>query len=130
MDTILKKIEQIIDLQMKGKFGLTDEESAKVTSIVSNYWNELISANNFGNQIQSKIQNIKDKSLSINKIDLTDELIKKAGISEEKAKLIKEFSLEHVKEQLKTEFLNEEGKLDWNKISTEAKDIFDKLRKK
>lgn len=33
MENILKKIEHIIDIQMKGKFGLTDEESVKVVNV-------------------------------------------------------------------------------------------------
>lgn len=128
MESILKKVEQVIDLQMKGKFGLTDEESAKVATVLKEYWKDLIPDNKIGNQIQSAIKNIKDKSTSMKKMDLVDELMKKAGISEEKAKMIKEFSMKDVAEQLKAEFLKEDGKPDWTKISAEAKELFAKLK--
>ena len=130
MENIIKKVEHIIDGQMKGKFGLSDEESVKVSEVVKDYWMELISENKISNQIQSVIQSLKDKSSSIQKVDLADELIKKAGISEEKAKLIKEFSLKDMTEQLKSEFLKEDGKLDWSKISSEAKELIGKLKNK
>lgn len=128
MESILKKVEQVIDLQMKGKFGLTDEESAKVATVLKEYWKDLIPDNKIGNQIQSAIKNIKDKSTSMKKMDLVDELMKKAGISEEKAKMVKEFSMKDVAEQLKAEFLKEDGKPDWTKISAEAKELFAKLK--
>lgn len=128
MESILKKVEQVIDLQMKGKFGLTDEESAKVATVLKEYWKDLIPENKIGNQIQSALKNIKDKSTSMKNMDLVEELMKKAGISEEKAKMIKEFSMKDVAEQLKAEFLNEDGKPDWTKISAEAKELFAKLK--
>jgi hypothetical protein len=130
MENIFKKVEQIIDIQMKGKFGLTDEESVKVVNVVKDYWKELIPENKLGNQIQSVLNSFKEKSTTIQNVDLADELIKKAGISEEKAKMIKEFSIKDMKEQLKSEFLNQDGKPDWNKISGEAKELFGKFRGK
>jgi hypothetical protein len=130
MESILKKIEQIIDIQMKGKFGLTDEESVKVANVVNEYWKELIFGNKFGNQIQTAFNTFKEKSATIQSVDLADELIKKAGISEEKAKMIKEFSVKDMKEQIKSEFLKEDGKPNWDKISGEAKELFGKIRGK
>lgn len=130
MESILKKIEHIIDIQMKGKFGLTDEESVKVASVINEYWKELIFDNKFGNQIQTAFNSFKEKSATIQGVDLAEELIKKAGISEEKAKMIKEFSVKDIKEQIKSEFLKEDGKPNWDKISGEAKELFGKIRGK
>ncbi len=146
-DTI-KNFEEEVKKHIKEKFGLTDQEANSTGIVLKDYFEEFLSGNglkeNFEtvkNWFSNNADHLKDRQLfdKITDLDLVEELKQRAGLSEETAQKIKDFSIAEVTNNLKNEFTNSEGKLDLPKIieklnlqslEESSKDLFNKLKNK
>lgn len=123
IEDILKNIEQSIKSQMAERFGLTDNQTAESTKIISEQIRltimDAFSKGNFQELAAGISANMENNPLfqKLNSTIMPD-LINKVGLSQEIAQKVKDFSLKAFVDGIKEEFMNNSGNVDISKILT------------
>lgn len=123
IEDILKNIEQSIKSQMAERFGLTDNQTAESTKIISEQIRltimDAFSKGNFQELAAGISANMENNPLfqKLNSTIMPD-LINKVGLSQEIAQKVKDFSLKAFVDGIKEEFMNNSGNVEISKILT------------
>ena len=125
---VFDKIQESLQQQIQERFGLSSDQTSQSTNILFEnfrkfFSDDVMSGNmeNLKNLMTTGIQNLKD-SPAFQKVqqNVMNDLVNKVGLSEEKAQKIKDFQVSELIATIQTEYFDEAGKPDLNKIMSKV----------
>lgn len=144
LQEIYNDIQAKMQQQIQEKFGLSVDQTTQSTAVLlenfKKFFSEDLMAGGMSGLrelMSNGLNDIKTNPVLANlRENLANDLVNKVGLSAEIAQKVQDFSLTEVFDRFKTEFMDENGKLDFNKmlslvsvdgIKEKATELLDKM---
>lgn len=144
LQEIYNDIQAKMQQQIQEKFGLSVDQTTQSTAVLLENFKKFFSEdlmaggmNGLRELMSNGLNDIKTNPVLANlRENLANDLVNKVGLSAETAQKVQDFSLTEVFDRFKTEFMDENGKLDFNKmlslvsvdgIKEKATELLDKM---
>lgn len=144
LQEIYNDIQAKMQQQIQDKFGLSVDQTTQSTAVLlenfKKFFSEDLMAGGMSGLrelMSNGLNDIKTNPVLANlRENLANDLVNKVGLSAEIAQKVQDFSLTEVFDRFKTEFMDENGKLDFNKmlslvsvdgIKEKATELLDKM---
>ncbi|MEN9448988.1 MAG: hypothetical protein RJA25_2278 [Bacteroidota bacterium] len=144
LQEIYNDIQAKMQQQIQEKFGLSVDQTTQSTAVLlenfKKFFSEDLMAGGMSGLrelMSNGLNDIKTNPVLANlRENLANDLVNKVGLSAETAQKVQDFSLTEVFDRFKTEFMDENGKLDFNKmlslvsvdgIKEKATELLDKM---
>jgi hypothetical protein len=128
LQAIFDQIQERMQQQIQERFGLSSDQTTQSTNILFENFRKFFSEDimngnmeNLKGMMSSGIQNLKDNpALQKVRQNVMNDLVNKAGLSEEQAQKIQDFQVSELIAVIQSEFFDEQGKPDMQKIMSKV----------